>query len=55
MGRGFLTEPGAVTVRKDCYAIFTEPLDQGGILSLTPLGLEKAIEGYFLGSRAKKE
>lgn len=25
MGRGFLTEPGAVTVRKDCYAIFTEP------------------------------
>lgn len=24
MGRGFLTEPGAVTVRKDCYAIFTE-------------------------------
>lgn len=23
MGRGFLTEPGAVTVRKDCYAIFT--------------------------------
>ncbi|CAB1418304.1 unnamed protein product [Pleuronectes platessa] len=23
MGRGFLTEPGAV--RKDCYAIFTEP------------------------------
>lgn len=26
MGRGFLTEPGAVTVRKDCYAIFTEAL-----------------------------
>lgn len=25
MGRGFLTEPGAVTVRKDCYTIFTEP------------------------------
>lgn len=25
MGRGFLTEPGAVTVRKDCYAVFTEP------------------------------
>lgn len=24
MGRGFLTEPGAATVRKDCYAVFTE-------------------------------
>ncbi len=31
------------------------PLDRGGILSLVPLGLEKAIEGYFLRSEAKKE
>ena len=43
---GFLTKPGATTVRKDCYAIFTESLDQEGILSLSPLGLRK--EGYFL-------
>lgn len=26
MGRGFLTEPGAVTVRKDFYAVFRETL-----------------------------
>lgn len=31
------------------------PLDQGGILSLCPLGLEKATEGYFLRSEAKEE
>lgn len=31
------------------------PLDRGGILSLVPLGLEKAIEGYFLRSEAEKE
>lgn len=56
MGRGFLTEPGAVTVRKEeRYAVFTEPLDRGGILSLSPLGLGKVIEGYCLRSRAKKK
>lgn len=30
-------------------------LDRGGILSLGPLGLEKAIEGYFLRREAKIE
>lgn len=51
MGRGFLTKPGAVTVTLASQ----NPLDRGGILSLSPLGLEKAIEGYFLRSEAKRK
>lgn len=31
-----------------------EPSDRRGILSLSPLGLEEATEGYFLRSEAKK-
>lgn len=32
-----------------------KPSDRGGILSLSPLGLEKAAEGYFPRSAAKRE
>lgn len=60
MGKDFLTEPGAATVRKDFFFSFfftlpsEEPSDRRGILSLSPLGLEEAAEGYFPRSEAKK-
>lgn len=55
MGKDFLTEPGAATVRKTFFTLPSEePSDRRGILSLSPLGLEEAAEGYFLRSEAKK-
>lgn len=56
-GRGFLAQPGAVTVRKDSYTVFTEapppPEDRGGIFISRSAGTAEGKTRLFPEKRSK--